>query len=143
MRRLILAALCAVAALPGCKTLPTPNQQAAAAVIIDVAAGVAIQQGSPLPAVWKVRAAAFKSIATTMLAADQGGTVTLATLQADLQPLIAKLGPADVLAANALVTALGPVLQQQLGANPTVGATQQAVAMVLNDIIAACNAYGA
>jgi hypothetical protein len=141
MRRLILAALCAVAALSGCKTLPNATQQAAASVVVDVAAGLAIQQGSPDPAVWKARAIGFKAIATVLL--QKNSATTLASLQAELLPLVAKLGPADVLAANALVAALTPVLQQQLGANPTVANTQAAVAVVLNDIITACNAYGA
>lgn len=139
----MLAGLIALGTFVGCKTTPTATQQAAASVVVDVAAGFAIQNGSSDATVWKARAAQFKAIAVTLQQINSSGQATLATLQADLAPLIAKLGPADVLAANALVAAITPFLQQQLQANPTVANTQQAIAQVLQDVINACTAYGA
>jgi hypothetical protein len=126
-----------------CKTLPSATVQAGIDAGIDVAVGLAVQQGSTDAAVWKARAVSFKAIATTLQTVNNSGTTTLATLSADLQPLIAKLGPTDVIAANALVAALTPILNQQIAANPGVANVQTEIADVLTNVINACAAYGA
>lgn len=145
VRLWMLAALAtgALASLPlvACKTLPTGAQQAGIAAAVDIAAGLAIQQGSTDPAVWKVRATQFEAAARSLLAVNAAGPTSLQTIMADIQPFVAKLGPADVLAANALVAALTPIVQQQLGANPTLANTQQEISLILQDVIAACSAY--
>lgn len=127
----------------GCKTAPTATQQSGIAIAVDLAAGFGIQQGSTDPGVWKARATQFKTIATQLKTLNDAGTATLATLAGDLQPLIAKLPPADVLAANTLVAALTPYLNQQLAGNPTVANTQAAVDLILQAVIDACTVYGA
>lgn len=136
-----LAAIASLAALVACKTLPTGSQQAGIAAAVDIAAGLAIQQGSSDPAVWKARAAQFEAAAKALQSVNAAGPTTLQAIMADLQPYIAKLGPADVLAANALVAALTPIIQQQLGTNPTLATTQAEIALILGDVISACAAY--
>lgn len=147
MRRSLFTAVCMAAitilSVSACKTLPTVNQQAGITVAIDIAAGFAIQQHDTDQSVWKARAAQYKAIALQLQALNNAGTATLATLQADLEPLIAKLPPADVLAAHALVAAVTPYVQQQISTNPKVANTQAAVAVVLQAVIDACTAYGA
>lgn len=142
----VKALLIGFLALPlvhGCASTPTANQQAGIAVGTDIAVGLAVQQGSNDPAVWKARAAGFKAIAVTLQGLNQSGALTLQTLAADLQPLIIKLGPADVLAANALIAALTPFLQQQIDANPSVASARVIIGQFLSTVIAACAAYGA
>lgn len=147
MFRKLALVLVATAALVvgGCsffQKLPTnTTTQAAVAAAIDIAVGVAVQQGSNDQAVWKARAAQFESAAKAVQAVNAAGVSSLTTLQADLQPFIAKLGPADVLAANALVAALTPILQQLIGTNPTVGTVQTDVGLVVADVINACKVY--
>lgn len=133
----VLLALCA------CTTAPTANQQAGIQVSVDVATGFAIQQKDADPGVWKARAIAYKSIALQLQAINSAGNSTLATLAADLQPLIAKLPPVDQLAARSLVAGLTPYLNAQLRDNPTVAATQTALASILTEFILACETYGA
>jgi hypothetical protein len=127
--------------LEGCASLPTNTaQQAGVSAAIDVAVGIAVQAGEPQGA-WAPRAAAFEKAAKSLQAVNAAGATTLATLAADLQPFIAKLGPADVLAANALVGALQPILTALLGSNPTAGNVQKDIALVLQDVITACALY--
>lgn len=139
---LIGVALVSSALLSACKTLPTPTQQSQVAIAVDVAAGFAIQQKDADPAVWKARAVQYKAIAVELKAVNDAGTATLATLQADLAPAIAKLSPAEQLGARALVAALVPYLQAQAQANATVQNTQAAVDVILAAVIDACTAYG-
>lgn len=144
--RLGLVATLAVFALAGtavvaCKTLPSATAQSGIAAAVDIATGLAVQNGSTDPAVWKARATQFEQAAKALQAINAAGPTSLQTILADLQPHIAKLGPADVLAANALVAALAPILQAQLGSNPTLANTQAEIALILGDVIAACTAY--
>ena len=139
----MLLAAGSMVGLSGCKTAPTQTQQSAISVAVDLATGFAIQQGSNDLTVWKTRATQFKAIATQIEKVNSAGTLTLATLEADLQPLIVKLGPADVLAANALVAALTPYVNQQVTANPTVANTQAAIEVLLDAVITTCTQYGA
>lgn len=137
---ILVVSLCAP--LTACKTTPTATQQADIAVAIDVAVAASVQAHSADPAVWKDRAQAYETIAKTLKATNDAGTgATLATLRADLQPLIAKLGPADALAANALVAGLVPYIQAQIDANPNNGTLQTNLSLILADVIAACAAY--
>jgi hypothetical protein len=139
----LIAACIALAALSSvsCTTLPTnATQQAGLATIVDIAVGVAVQSGQPQSA-WVSRAAQFEQAAKALQAVNAAGPTTLQTLAADLQPQIAKLGPADVLAANALVSGLQPILTALLGSNPTAAAAQQDIALFLADVIKACALY--
>ena len=144
--KILLVAIFAVATVSGlsaCKSTPTVRQQAEVAIVVDIAAGYAIQRQDSDPSAWKARASEYKAIAVKLKAIDEAGIATLATLQADLQPLIAKLPPADQLAANAFVNALVPYLTSQLQSNPTAANTQAVVDLILQAVIDACGAYGA
>lgn len=129
--------------MTACKTVPTSQQQVGITVAVDVAAGYAIQKNSSDPVIWKVRANEYKAIAVSIKAINDKGTASLSDLAAGLRPLIAKLPPPDQLAANALVSALTPYLEQQIQANPNLGATQTAVNIIVQAVIDACNTYGA
>jgi hypothetical protein len=129
--------------LQGCATLPTANQQAGIIVSVDVAAGLAIQQKDTDPVKWHARAAEYKVIAVQLKTLNDAGTATLATLAADLAPLVAKLPPADQLAATALEAALVPYLQSQIPGNANVQNVQTTVGVILDTLISACEAYGA
>lgn len=129
--------------MPGCASAPSAQEESTVTVAVDLAAGLAIQQGTQDPAVWKTRATNFKAIALSLQTVNNAGTATLATLAADLQPMVVKLGPADVLAANALVAALQPYLSQYQTTSPNVANTQAHVALILTAVINACTAYGA
>lgn len=143
--KLVVAAmaLSVVLGLTACATAPTVNQQAAIVVSVDVAAGLAIQQKDTDPAKWKARAIDYKAIAFELKTLNDAGGATLATLAADLAPLVAKLPPADQLAANALESALIPYLQSQIPGNANVQNAQSTVDIVLSALISACEAYGA
>lgn len=141
----ILAAVAGLAILTlgvavSCKTLPTGSQQAGINAAVDIAVGLAVQEGQP-QAAWAPRAAQFEAAAKALATVNAAGPTSLQSLMADLQPYIAKLGPADVLAANALVAALTPIVQAQLGTNPTLANTQAEISLILQDVIAACSAY--
>jgi hypothetical protein len=128
--------------LTGCKTLPTPTQQAGITVAVDIATGAAIQNGGTTET-WKARAVKFKAIATSVKQVNDAGTATLATLAADLQPQLALLPPADQLAAHALMAALQPYIDNEVAANPDLATTRAALDSILQAVIDACTAYGA
>lgn len=129
--------------LTGCATLPTATQDAAITTTVSIATGFAIQQKDTDPKVWQTRAQQIKLIALELKQVNDAGTASLATLAADLQPQIQKLGPADVIAVNSLVAALTPLLNQQIQGNPKVGNTQVAVDSILTAVLTTCSAYGA
>lgn len=139
---MVLCAVLVGAALTGCKTLPTPTQQAGITVAVDIATGAAIQNGGTT-ATWKARAVKFKAIAVTVKQVNDAGTATLATLAADLNPQLALLPPADQLAAHALVAALQPYIDNEVAANPDLATTRAALDVILQAVIDSCNAYGA
>lgn len=143
----VLFAAVLLLALAACTTAPTLTQQAQISsgitIAVDVAAGFAIQQKDIDPAIWKARAVSYKAIAVQLQSINSGGAATLSTLAVALQPLVAKLPPVDQIAANTLVAALTPYLQQQLSANPSAATVQTTVAEILNAVISACAAYGA
>lgn len=130
------------ASLVACKTAPTVKEQSVVAVSVNIAAGRAIQQNDSDPAVWKTRAASYKSIALRIQTVNDASTATIATLGAELQPLIAKLGPADQLAARSLIAAVTPYLQEQADANADVANVRERVSYILATFITACEAYG-
>lgn len=140
-----LDTLALVAALPllftGCVTGPTATQSAGIQAAVDIATGLAIQQKDSDPAVWVARAQTYKAVAVRLQELNSTGTATLATLAADLQPLISTLPPADQLAARTVVAALTPYLNAQLRDNPTLAATQSAVGTILAEFISACDVY--
>lgn len=127
--------------LSACSTTPTAQQQIATTVLVDAAVGVAIQNGTSDRSVWASRANQIVSIATALQTVAKDSTATLPALSAALQPLLAKsnLGPADQLAANALISTLGQLIQQNLGNVNTT--TQQVIQQVLNDVITAASIY--
>lgn len=140
----MLLLICAIAfcfGLSGCTSTPTSNQQVATTVLIDAAVGVAVQNGTSDASVWSSRAKQITSIAKQLQALDTGATATLPALTSALQPLLAKanLGPADQLAANVLITALGQIIQQNVGNVNTT--TQQVIQQVLSDVISAASVY--
>lgn len=128
--------------ITGCKTLPTPTQQAGITVAVDIATGAAIQNGGSSD-VWKSRAVKFKAVAVSVKQVNDAGTATLATLAADLQPQLALLSPADQLAAHALVAALQPYIDNEVAANPDLATTRAALDLILQAVIDSCVAYGA
>lgn len=138
----LVLALLVAGSMTGCKTLPTPTEQAGITVAVEVATGAAIQSGEPQVA-WQARAAKFKAIAVELKQVDDAGTATLATLSAALAPQIATLPPADQLAAHALVAALQPYLDKQAAENPSLGTTRELLDVILQAVIDACTAYGA
>lgn len=140
---MMLSVFLGVSVLQGCATAPTAGEQAGIVVAIDVATGLAIQQKDTDAAKWKSRATEYKAIAVELKTVNDAGTATLATLATDLAPLVAKLPPADQLAANALESALIPYLQSQIPGNANVQNAQASVDVILGAVIAACQAYGA
>lgn len=138
-----LAVLLGTSVLQGCMSLPTATQDAAITTTVSIATGFAIQQKDTDTKVWQTRAVQIKLIALELKAVNDSGTASLATLAADLQPQIQKLGPADVIAVNSLVAALTPLLNQQIQGNPKVANTQVAVDSILTAVITTCAAYGA
>lgn len=134
------AALAGIVSLEGCATTPTGAQSAIVSVVVDAAVGIAVQNGSKDPAVWASRAKTISGIATQLKAVDSGVATTLPLLTAALEPLLVKaaLGPADTLAANALIVALTQVIQTNIPAGQNASAAIQAV---LQDVITATSLY--
>lgn len=140
---LMVGALLGLSTLTACTTLPTATQDAAITTTVSIATGFAIQQKDTDPKVWQTRAQQIKLIALELKQVNDAGTATLATLAADLQPQVAKLGPAEVIAVNGLVAVLTPLLNDQIAHNPKVGNTQVAVDSILAAVLTTCSAYGA
>lgn len=139
---LVVAAVATVM-LVGCATPQTAKEQSAIVVSVNLAAGFAIQQDDRDPAVWKARATKYKDIALKLQTVNDAGTATVATLAAELQPLVAKLDPAEQNAARAFIAAVTPYLQDQANSNAQVANTRERVATLLDAVIAACSDYGA
>lgn len=127
--------------ISGCQTSPSAQQQIATTVLIDTAVGVAVQNGTTDHAVWVSRANQIVSIATELQIVANDSKATLPALTAALQPLLARanLGPADQLAANALIATLGQLIDQNIGNVNTT--TQQVIQQVLKDVITAASVY--
>lgn len=138
----LVVALLVAGSMTGCKTLPTPTEQAGITVAVDIATGAAIQNGGNAD-IWKARAVKFKAIAVSVKQVNDAGTATLATLAADLEPQLALLPPADQLAAHALVAALQPYIDNEVQANPDLAKTRAALDVILQAVIDSCTAYGA
>lgn len=138
----LVACVLAVSTLSGCATAPTQTEQAGVTVAVSIATGAAISS-SGNSAVQAQRAASFKAIAVEVKAVNDAGTATLTTLAADLAPLIAKLPPADQLAAHTLVAALTPFLQAETSGNVKLQNAQATVDVILQAVIDACSTYGA
>lgn len=128
--------------IPGCATAPTPTQQAGITVAVDIATAAAIQNGAS-PNAYLSRATNFKAIAVEVKALNDAGTATLATLAADIAPLIAKLPPPDQIAAHTLIAALTPYLNAQTASNPNLQNAQATLDSILQAVIDSCGAYGA
>lgn len=137
---LALCVLGTVGGLSACASGPNATEQTAIAVAVDLATGFAIEQGTNIQSVKVARATNFEAIAKQLQTLNQAGNLTLPTLAADLGPAIAKLPPADQLAANALVAALTPWVNQQLS-NPKVANAQATIAIFLSAVIQACAVY--
>lgn len=139
----VMFAVTLAGSLAACQTAPTATQQSVAVVAVNIAAGQAIQRQDHDPAVWKARAVQYKAIAVQLQGVNDAGNATIATLAADLQPLVDKLPPADQLAANSLIAAVTPFLQDKVNSSETVAHTREAVAVLLSAVVKACEAYGA
>jgi len=126
--------------LPGCATTPNATEQSAIAVATDLATGYAIEKGLTFQADKVARAARYEAIAKQLQTLNTAGTLTMATLAADLTPLVMQLPPADQLAANALIAALTPWVQQQLQ-NPKVANAQATIGIFLSSVVQACATY--
>lgn len=133
----------AMLTMSACQTAPTAKQQSATVVGVNIAASFAIQKDDHDPAVWKARAVKYKAIALRLQTVNDAGNATLATLAGELQPLIAKLDPAEQNAANAFVAAMVPYLQDRANSSEAVAHTQEAVTDLLAAVVKACEAYGA
>jgi len=131
--------------LTGCATAPTAQEQAGVTVAVDVGTGLLISNNGKITdlATQTKRAVEYKAIALKVKAVNDAGTATLATLADVLQPEIAKLPPADQLAAAAFVAGLSPILNQGIPGNPNVQNVQTRVDLILAAIISTCEAYGA
>lgn len=140
-----LSVVLGASTLQGCATLPTGAAQGGIVAAVDIAAGLAISEAGKVTdlAKLKARATEYKAIAVELKAVNDAGGATLATLAADLAPLVAKLPPADQLAAGALEAALLPYLQSQIPGNANVQNAQTTVDVILAALIGACEAYGA
>ncbi len=146
MKSFALAALAAVViltgcSLAGCKTAPTATEQSAVTVAVYIVAGHAIKRDDVVPAIWAARAARYKAAAVMLQTTNDAGDATIATLAADLAPLLDKLNPTDRLAADGLIAALTPYLQAQVDANPEVGYSRERLSTILAALIRACDAY--
>lgn len=145
---LLVLILVALMSLHGCAlfqplaTAPTTQEESRIASITQIATIAAITGTNSNATVWKDRATQFKAAALKLQAANDSGTATLATLNADLQPELAKLKPLDAALANALIVALQPYLTQAAN-DPVVLNTQTRVDVILSAVIAECAAYGA
>jgi hypothetical protein len=140
---LFVVSVLTVSSLVACKTAPTAKEQSAVTVAVYVVAGRAIRDNDSVPAVWKARAEKYKAAAIRLRDVNEAGTATLATLTAELEPLIAKLNPDEQLAARALVAGLTPYLQEQINASETVAVSQERLSYILAALITVCEAYGA
>jgi hypothetical protein len=140
---LLAAAALILGELVGCATTPDTTAQAGIAVLVDAATGVTIQQAGTDPAVQAARAREVVSIAQELEQFAAGQSVTLPQLTAKLDELIqqAKLGPADVLAANTFVAALESIVGQELKSNPNATNVQATVSLVLQDVQTAARLY--
>jgi hypothetical protein len=130
--------------LAGCQSLGklvTPNGQLITQTAVYVAVGAAV--GSD-PTTEKVKAGQIKSIATQVLALDQGQSVAIAAIEAAVTAKLAtmNLPPPDMLAAQLLMATLATLVQNQLNAGAASPTAQVAIAQVLNDVITATAAYG-
>jgi hypothetical protein len=139
------ATLSLAVGLTACATAPTAQEQAGVTVAVDVGTGLLISNNGKITdlATQKARAVEYKAIALKVKAVNDAGTATLATLADVLQPEIAKLPPADQLAAAAFVAGLSPILNQGIPGNPNVQNVQTRVDLILAAIIGTCEAYGA
>lgn len=133
----------------GCTTLgnlATPAASPFVQIAVDVGVATAVGVGPAAHA----KAVGISAAAQAALAVDQGNAVTLTVIEAAINAQIAKLNlpPADKLAFGVLTQTLGAIVTQSLsgGAVMTPAGTvtskaQVAIALVLQDVIAACAVY--
>jgi len=129
--------------LQGCVT--TLAQRSTLAAITDAAVIAVVQKGNPPAATETARAAKIKQIAVELQEVNKATAQSLPAVIQAVTPLIASAGlnPAETILAQQLVAALSAQLQAQLGANPKAAEVQTTVGVLLDDVIAACAAYGA
>ena len=132
--------------LPACTTLGnlvSPTGSALVSVAVDLAVGAAVAKG--------VSPTLIATTAQELLALDSGSSVAITAIDAALQAKLASLHlpPADLLAVNVLSTSIVAIINSKITAaggavktaTGTVTATTQvAIALVLNDVIAAAQA---
>lgn len=126
--------------LMGCATPPTEAQQTGITVIVDAGVGYVVQKDSKDPAVWSERATKIISIAHQLQALDSGTISTVPMIMDALRPMLAaaNLGPAEMIAANALVASLSQLIQQNVDPKSVKLVTVQTV---LRNVIDAAGVY--
>lgn len=146
---LLLLVVMMVLSLNGCASVsnffssPTTQAFAPEAINLAVAAAVGTNKATVV-----ARAQKIKDIASQILAADQGGSTSLATINADLNAKLVglRLPPADLQLAQGLASAFEIGAMAYLASkNLTATATnvQVATALVLNQVITEAKAFGA
>lgn len=141
---LMMSAILALSVIAGCAATPTAKEQVAVAVVVNIAAGRAIQRSDTDTAVWAARATEYKTIAVQIREASKDSNATVATLGLELRALVAKnLGPANQIAANAVIAAVTPYLQQEAADHPNVANVTARLSYMLDQFIMTCDAYGA
>jgi len=131
----VLPLAAVLVAMSGCATvsgwLASPTGEAVAIVAVDVAVATAESKGVP--------ASQINKIAKAALAADTGVSGTLEALSALVDQQIAASGlpAADLAAAKILEVAISASITAKIGSNKDLAAAQAAVAVVLQEAIAA------
>lgn len=127
----ILPLLLLLQFLNGCATLGSPQAAPYIQAAVDIAVATAEAKG--------IAAVQINIIAKAALAVDTGASGTLPAIATLVDAQIAKLKlpAADQAAANILMAALQAAITAKIGSNKNLAAAQAAVAVVLNDVIAA------
>lgn len=142
---------CALTALCGCATLGkiateiTPAATKLVTTAVDIAVTAEIIKD---PATSALKAAAFKAIATQVLADASNPSVSIAQLQGTLNARLAALAPNPLIAASVvdLVGGLQGALNNAIGKAVGNSVTQQTlvdIQGIASEVIKVCGFYGA
>lgn len=134
-RIFMLAAISASVLLLGCTTPPTATQAVSVTAVVGGAVSFEVTKNSSDPAVWSARATKIVSIATQLKAVGSTDMVSARAIITTLQPLFAAahLKPNEIAAANSLVVALAPLLDQNIKpGDPRVVNTLQVIQYVID-----------
>lgn len=129
------ALVAAVLALAACTTAPTATQAVSITAVVGGAVSFEVTKNSSDPAVWSARATKIVGIATQLKAVGSKEMVSARAIITALQPLLAAahLQPNEITAANALVVALAPLIDQNIKpGDPRVVNTLQVIQYVID-----------